>query len=112
MSAEKTLLAGIGSALTIAGSITKAINGPRLLLAKLGWDLPPGVEDIGLAGLDIARVGTHLTDWSNLASNPEAATEDEVIALAQLADTVIDALGELSDLRLEAPQEYLNRTRI
>ena len=112
MSAEKTLLAGIGSALTIAGSITKAINGPRLLLAKLGWDLPPGVEDIGLAGLDIARVGTHLTDWSNLASNPEAATEDEVIALARLADAVIDALGELSDLRLEAPQEYLNRTRI
>ena len=39
MSAEQTLLAGIGSALTIAGSITKAVNGPRVFLAKLGWDL-------------------------------------------------------------------------
>ena len=86
VSAEKTLLAGIGSALTIAGSITKATNGPRLLLSKLGWDLPPGVEDIGLAGLDMARVGTHLTAWSDLANDPEAATEDQVLALAQLAD--------------------------
>ena len=112
MSAEKTLLAGIGSALTIAGSITKATNGPRVLLAKLGWDLPPGVDDIGLAALDLARVGTHLTEWSDLASNPEAATEDQEIALAQLADAVIDVIDELSDLRLEAPQEYLDRTRI
>ena len=50
MSVEQTLLAGIASALTIAGSVAKAANGPRLLLNKLGWDLPPGVEDIGLAG--------------------------------------------------------------
>jgi hypothetical protein len=112
VSAEKTLLAGIGSALTIAGSITKATNGPRLLLSKLGWDLPPGVEDIGLAGLDMARVGTHLTAWSDLANDSEAATEDQVLALAQLADAVFDVFDDLSDLRLEAPQEYLDRTRI
>ncbi|HEX6731664.1 MAG TPA: DUF6603 domain-containing protein [Pyrinomonadaceae bacterium] len=112
MSAEKTLLAGIGSVLTIAGSITKATNGPRLLLAKLGWDLPPGVDDIGLAGLDMARVGAHLTEWSDLANDPEVATEDQVIALAQLADAVIDVLDQLSDLQIEAPQEYLDRTRI
>ena len=83
-----------------------------MLLAKLGWDLPPGVDDIGLAGLDMARVGTRLTEWSDLASNPDAATEDQVIALAQLADAVIDVLDELSDLRLEAPQDYLDRTHI
>ena len=45
-----------------------------------------------------------------LANNPEAATEDQVIALAHLADAVIDVLDELSDLRLEAPQDYLDRT--
>ena len=101
MSAEKTLLAGIASALTLAGSITQVTNGPRLLLAKLGWDLPPGVDDIGLAGLDMARVGTRLTEWSELASNPDTATEDQVIALAQLADAVIDFLDELSDLRFK-----------
>lgn len=72
MSAERTLLAGIASALTIAGSITKVVNGPRVLLAKLGWDLPAGVDDIGLAGLDMARVGTRLTEWSELAGDPDA----------------------------------------
>ncbi|MFY4727783.1 DUF6603 domain-containing protein, partial [Nitrospira sp. BLG_2] len=112
MSAEKTLLAGIGSALTIAGSIAKFTDGPRLLLAKLGWDLPPGVEDIGLAGLDMERVGVQLTKWSDLARDPVAAAEDQALALAQLADAVFDVIGELRHLRLEAPQEYLDRSRI
>jgi hypothetical protein len=57
MSAERTLLAGIASVLTAARTIAKLADGPRVLLAKLGWDLPPGVDDIGLAGLDMARVG-------------------------------------------------------
>ncbi|MCM3874150.1 MAG: hypothetical protein ND895_25970, partial [Pyrinomonadaceae bacterium] len=112
VSAERTLLAGIASALTIAGSITKAVNGPRVLLAKLGWDLPPGVDDIGLAGLDMARVGTRLTAWSDLAGDPEASTADQAIALAELADAVIEVLDDLSDLRFQAPQDYLDRTRI
>lgn len=112
MSAEKTLLAGIASALTLAGSITKATNGPRLLLAKLGWDLPPGADDIGLAALDMERVGTHLTQWSELTSNPDVPTEDQVNTLAQLADAVLDVLGELKDINIQAPQEYLDRAQI
>jgi hypothetical protein len=112
VSAERTLLAGIGSALTIAGSLAKAVNGPRMLLAKLGWDLPPGVDDIGLAALDMDRVGTRLSAWSELAGDPDAAIEDQAIALAELADAVIDVLDGLRDLRLRAPQDYLDRTRI
>ena len=112
MSAEKTLLAGIGSALTVVGSITKATNGPRVLLAKLGWDLPPGVDDIGLAVLDIERVGMPLTEWAELANNPDAPTEDQVIALSKVADAVIAVLADLRDLRFEAPQQYLARTGI
>ncbi|MCM3906013.1 MAG: hypothetical protein ND866_30380, partial [Pyrinomonadaceae bacterium] len=112
MSAERTLLAGIASALTIAGSIAKLTNGPRVLLAKLGWDLPAGVDDIGLAGLDMARVGTRLTEWSDLAGDPDASTEDQALALAQLADAVIDVIDDLRDLRLQAPQDYLDRTKI
>ena len=112
MSAEKALLSGIASALTLAGSVTKQTNGPRTLLAKLGWDLPPGVEDIGLAALEIERVGTELTHWSELASNPDTPAEDQAIALAKLADAVLDVLDDLSDLNLQAPQDYLDRTRL
>ena len=112
MSAERTLLAGIASALTIGGSIAKLTNGPRVLLAKLGWDLPAGIDDIGLAGLDMDRVGTRLTEWTNLAGDSEASTEDQAIALAELADAVIDVLSDLSDLRFQAPQDYLDRSHI
>ena len=112
MSAERTLLAGIAAALTAAGSIAKLENGPRLLLAKLGWDLPPGVNDIGLAGLNMDRVGTRLTTWASLAADAEASTSDQAVALADLADAVIKTLVDLRDLRIQAPQDYLNRTRI
>ena len=107
MSIERTLLAGIASVLTVAGSIAKITGGPRVLLAKLGWDLPPGVDDIGLAGLDIARVGTRLTRWTTLAADPDTSTADQALALAELAEAVVEVLAELGDLRLQAPQDYL-----
>src|SRR5690242_5521844 len=112
MSVEQTLLAGIASVLTVVGSIAKVANGPRVLLAKLGWDLPEGVDDVGLAGLDMARVGDRLTKWATLEADPEASTDDKVLALAELAEAVVEVLAELGDLRLEAPQDYLDRTGI
>src|SRR2546426_637895 len=112
MSAEQTLLAGIASVLTAAGAVGKVNGGPRVFLAKLGWDLPQGVSDIGLAGLDLERVGTKLTEWMTLAADPESSSEDEALALLELAGAVIDALDELRDLRLQAPQDYLDKTGI
>ena len=112
MSAERTLLAGIASVLTVAGSIAKISNGPRVLLAKLGWDLPQGIDDIGLAGLDMARVGTRLTTWATRAADPEASSDEQAVALADLAEAVVEVLDDLGDLRLEAPQDYLDRSGI
>jgi hypothetical protein len=112
VSVERTLLAGIGSVLTAVGSIAKIPGGPRVLLAKLGWDLPVGIDDIGLAALDMARVGTRLNDWTTLAADPEASTDRQALALAELASAVAELLTELGDLRLQAPQDYLDRTEI
>ena len=112
MSAERTLLAGIASVLTAAGSVVKVSGGPRILLAKLGWDLPPGVDDIGLAGLDMARVGDRLNAWTTLEVNPEASIADKALALADLAEAAVEVLADLGDLRLQAPQDYLDRSGI
>lgn len=112
MSAERTLLAGIAAVLTAAGTIAKLADGPRVLLAKLGWDLPAGVDDIGLAGLDMARVGDRLTAWTALEADPNASGDDRALALAELAAAVIEVLADLGDLRLQAPQDYLDRTGI
>src|SRR5690348_17081343 len=110
MSAEQTLLAAVASVLTAAGSIAKITNGPRVLLAKLGWDLPPGVDDVGLVGMDIDRVGTQLVEWTTIIDDADKSTEDKAIATAELADAVITALSALSDLHFEAPQDYLDKT--
>src|SRR5512139_949006 len=112
MSAELTLLAGIASVLTAAGSVAKVSGGPRLLLAKLGWDLPPGVDDIGLASLDLARVGDRLTAWTKVAADPDAPAGDQGVALGDLAEAVVEVLADMGDLRLQAPQDYLDRSGI
>ena len=112
MNAEHELLAGIASVLTAAGTIAKVNGGPRFLLAKLGWDLPPGVADIGLAGLDMDRVGVKLTKWIELTENPDSSTDDQALALAEVAGAAIDVLLHLRNVQLQAPQDYLEKTGI
>jgi len=112
VSVEHTLLAGVGTVLAAAGSVGRVPGGPRLLLRSLGWDLPAGVEDIGLAALDIGDVGERLTAWTELTSDPEADEGDEAAALAELAISVGHAIVSLSEVELVAPQDYLDRTHI
>jgi hypothetical protein len=112
VSVERRLLAGVGSVLTAVGSVAALPDGPRLLLRSLGWDLPPGVDDIGLAALDVGAVGQRLTAWTELAADPEADEGQEALALAELALAVGRAIVDLSAVELAAPQDYLDRTGI
>ena len=112
MSVERTLLAGVATVLTAAGAVGKVPDGPRTLLRSLGWDLPPGVDDIGLAALDLGDVGQRLTAWTELAADPEADEGDEAAALAELALSVGRAIVDLSEVELTAPQDYLDKTGI
>ena len=112
MSVERTLLAGVATVLSAAGAVGKVPDGPRTLLRSLGWDLPPGVDDIGLAALDLGDVGQRLTAWTELSADPEADEGDEAAALAELALSVGRAIVDLSEVELSAPQDYLDKTGI
>ncbi len=112
MSVERTLLTGVGGALTMLGTLARAAGGPRTVLESLGWGLPPDADDIGLAALELGEVGERLTVWSALAADPAASGDDEALALLELGDAVVAVLGDLDDLRLDAPQNYLDRTHI
>lgn len=112
MSVERRLLAGVGSVLAAVGSVAALPEGPRLLLRSLGWDLPPSVDDVGLAALDLGEVGRRLTIWTELASDPESDEGDAAGALAELALAVGNAIVDLSAVQLTAPQDYLDRTGI
>jgi hypothetical protein len=112
VSVERTVLAGVAVALTAVGSIGSLPDGPRRLLASLGWDLPPGVDDIGLAGLSLGTVGERLTAAVEVADDPAADEAAEAEALAQLALATGEALLALSQVELTAPQDYLDATGI
>jgi hypothetical protein len=109
---ERTLLTGVATVLTAVGTVVKVPDGPRTLLRSLGWDLPPGVDDIGLAALDLGDVGRRISAWTELATDPEADEGDEAAALAELALSVGHAIVDLSEVELTAPQDYLDRTGI
>jgi hypothetical protein len=112
VSVERTLLAGVAIPLTAVGTISSLADGPRKLLGVLGWSLPPGVDDIGLAGLSIGAVGDRLTAWVELTSDPEADEGATAATLAELAIAVGEVVVDLSRVELSAPQDYLDRTGI
>jgi hypothetical protein len=112
MSVERTLAAGLGAMLAAVSAAVRLPDGPRKLLAALGWDLPPGVDDIGLAALDLGAVGDRLTAWARLAAAESPSTEDELVAVAELAEALGAAVLDLSHVHLVAPQEYLDRAGI
>jgi hypothetical protein len=49
--------AGLGG----AAAVLNRANGPREMLAQLGWDRPPGEVDVGLSGLDLSGLVTALS---------------------------------------------------
>ena len=57
----------------------------------LGWELPPGVDDIGLAGVDF----TVFVEKLRIVSESSAAEwDDEILIASRIADLAV-ALGKL-----------------
>jgi hypothetical protein len=48
-----TLTRALARSVGQLNSVVVGDNGPRNLLAGLGWDMPPGTDDLGLASLDL-----------------------------------------------------------
>lgn len=96
------------------GSIAGDAVIARDLLALLGWALPPGIDDIGLTQLDVARLAQCLDALSELRSQEEADAADLAIAVAQVADALLDFFARLRQLTagLQATPEYLQATQI
>ena len=61
----------IGAALADVAAIVDRPDGPADLLALLGWDLPPGAQDIGLSALDFTAL---VTAVENLEAGIAAGT--------------------------------------
>ncbi|HMF92866.1 MAG TPA: DUF6603 domain-containing protein [Vicinamibacterales bacterium] len=99
--------------LKVVGAITSADGGPRALLATLGWDVPPGVTDIGLAQLDFSRVVQAVERVQEALSS----NASEAVLAERFAELLVELDKAFTHLRavvagLSATGDYLDQTHI
>ena len=96
------------------GQVSGDVNAARQLLAMLGWGLPPGVDDIGLAALDVSQLASRLDTLTELRSREDATDLELTLAVAAVIDALITAYEGIQLLAgsLQATPQYLSATRI
>jgi hypothetical protein len=102
-----------GRLLRLLGSLVSADGGPRVMLRSLGWDLPPGVEDIGLAAIDLTALSAKIDKLEEALSTGVSGLELD----ARFADVVVELEQAFVHLRaavagLSAIGDYLDKTQI
>ncbi len=112
-STEDSAAEQVAQALLLVNGVLADPRGPRVLLNRLGWDLPPGADDIGLAALDLSAALTAVMRLESLRA-ADASDQEIAAATADLVIAVADTLLALSDAASQflAPAEYLAATDI
>jgi hypothetical protein len=84
------------------------------LLALLGWDLPPGVDDIGLTELDVSAIGARLDELIELRSREDVSDLELAAATGEVIVALSQAFSHLEDIArsLQATPDYLTATDI
>ncbi len=113
-----TFTTKLGTLLSLLKDLSQNSAQGKALIHALGWELPPGVEDFGLAGIEFTDV---LAKLRIVLTSTETELEDEVLMAARVADLAI-AMGVLVEdiyhLAQELPSQlagygdYINRTKI
>lgn len=104
----------LASVLRALDEVSGDVESARVLLALLGWDLPPGVRDIGLAQLDVSAVAARLDELVELRSQEEPSDVDVAAAVGEVLVALGTALDDLAGIAasFQAPQSYLQATDI
>ena len=102
-----------GRLLKFVASIVSADSGPRSLLGALGWELPPGAQDIGLVALDMSALVQKVDAVEEaLSSGADSLEVDEkFVELFVELQHVLSALRAAVD-GISATGDYLDKTRI
>ena len=102
-----------GQLLKFLGALASANGGPAAMLRSLGWDLPPGGQDLGFAAIDLSNLAQKL-DALDQASSSGAS--DAVLA-AKFAEVFLELQRAIAHVRatiagLSAAGDYLDKTQI
>lgn len=102
-----------GRMLKIIGAVASANGGPAATLRSVGWDLPPGVEDLGLAAIDVSAL---VQKVEALDQSLSSGASDAILA-AQFAAVLLELQNAIANVRgavsgLSAAGDYLDKTQI
>ena len=110
--------AGVGQLLSRLDLVRNDISEARALINLMGWDLPPGVDDIGLATIDLSDF---LEKLEAVIGASDEEWEDEIAMIGRIADLTlalndlvqaIRTLAEELPTKLAAFGDYVDRTNI
>jgi len=109
---------GLGQVLSILKEVARNSGSVKAFVNFLGWKLPPGLDEIGLTGIDLTDF---LGKLGAVLESSEAERDDELLMAARIAD-LARAMGRLvQDIRrfadglptrLAAQGDYVSRTNI
>jgi hypothetical protein len=110
--------AGIGQLLSYLKEIRDDVGEAKALINLMGWELPPGVEDVGLATIDL---GDFLEKLDAVVGASDEEWEDEIAVIGRVADLAvainalvqtIRALADELPIKLASFGDYVDRTQI
>ena len=102
-----------GRVLKVFASLVSTDGGPGALLRSLGWDLPPGASDVGLAAADFSAF---ITTLDSLEDAINSGADDAIIAekfselFIELQPAIVRLRGAIAGL--SATGDYLDKTQI
>src|SRR5512143_3532163 len=92
--------AGVGRLLSFLTGLHDDLAEARALINLMGWDLPPGLDDIGLAALDL---GDFVEKLEAVIGAPDSEWENELAMLGRIGDlalainSLVQAIQALAD---------------
>jgi hypothetical protein len=104
----------LARAASLLEGVSGNVQGAAHWLALLGWDLPPGVADIGLARIDVSDVVTRLEELTALRGDESASELEVAAAVGEVVVALGTALDQVAALAegFEATPDYLAATGI
>jgi hypothetical protein len=102
-----------GRLLKFVAAVVAQESGPRDFVGLLGWTLPSGVDDLGLAALDLTAVVRKV----DALEEAQTTNADDGVVAAKFADLLDEIIRTISALRsaiagFGATGDYLDKTRI
>src|SRR5215467_12841671 len=102
-----------GRLLKGVATVLEEEGGPRHFVNSLGWELPPGVDDLGLAALDLSKVVQKV----EALEEAQSTNADDTVLAERFADLLDEVIRTVTAFRaavagFSATPDYLDKTHI